>query len=325
MGVKRIMKRCIWFALVILMSHLLILEGKAVVDTILAHPDLTIRDYDHLDWSIQKMVAFYFPIWCLAFLGLLRSFLGENWFSFAERIPVSVTKAVMAVAAILWVGVAVFGWVYLEQIKKSYDLYSRMESLFSRWRVLFPVVLYYAALLYIEQWCMQKKCPRQSIRKKQLWFTVTVFLTLMILLFLGGVKLWYIPLSHADSPNTLEDFDLWLFSLYFGVLFLPLWFLSARKTVRLFKHERWLSLSAVIPRKITVLTALILTGFTVWQVLECRNWSALCLSSDLPERIQAAVSLHVFLAMVGGLAFFCTICILIRQLRAAQNEKQHHS
>lgn len=325
MGVKRIMKRCIWFALVILMSCLLILEGKAVVDTILAHPDLTIRDYDHLDWSIQKMVVFYFPIWCLAFLGLLRSFLGENWFPFAERIPMSVTKAVMAVAAILWVSVAVFGWVYLEQIKKSYDLSSRMESLFSRWRTVFPVILYYSVLLYIEQWSIQKNCSRQNIRKKQLWFTVTVFLTLMILLFLGGVKLWYIPLSHVDSPNTLEDFDLWLFSLYFGVLFLPLWFLSARKTIRLFKHERWLSLSAVIPRKITVLTALILTGFTVWQVLECRNWSALCLSSDLPERIQANVSLHVFLAMVGGLAFFFTICILIRQLRAVQNEKQHHS
>ncbi|MDY6180145.1 MAG: hypothetical protein SPI15_04760 [Candidatus Faecousia sp.] len=69
------------------------------------------------------------------------------------------------------------------------------------------------------------------------------------------MKLWYIPLSHVDSPNTLEDFDLWLFSLYFGVLFLPLWFLSARKTIRLFKHESRLPLSAIIPRKLTVLTA----------------------------------------------------------------------
>ena len=77
----------------------LILEGKAVADTIIAHPDLTIRDYDRLDWSIQKMVVFYFPIWCLAFLGLLRSILGENCFPFAERIPISVTKAVMAASA----------------------------------------------------------------------------------------------------------------------------------------------------------------------------------------------------------------------------------
>lgn len=325
MGVKRNLKRCIWFALVILMSCLLILEGKAVVDTILAHPDLTIRDYDHLDWSLQKMVVFYLPIWCLAFLGLLRSFLGENWFPFAERIPMSVTKAVMAASAILWVGAAVFSAVYLRQIQKSYDLYFRMESVFSRWRTVFPVVLYYAALLYMEQRCIQKKCTRQNTRKKQLWFTVTVFLTLMILFCLGGVKLWYIPLSHVDSPNTLEDFDLWLFSLYFGVLFLPPWFLSARNTIRLFRHESWLSLSSLIPRKITALTAFALTGFTAWQILECRNWRGLCLNSDLPEYGQAAAGLHLFYAMVGGLALFWTICILIRQLRAAHNEGQQYS
>lgn len=325
MGVKRNLKRCIWLALVILMSHLLILEGKAVADTILAHPDLTVRDYDRLDWALQKMVVFYFPIWCLAFLGLLRSFLGENWFPFAEKIPVSVTKVVMAAAVILWVGAAVFSAVYLKQIWKSYDLYFRMESVFSRWRTVFPVILYYSVLLYIEQWSIQKNCSRQNIRKRQLWFTVTVFLTLMILLFLGGVKLWYIPLSHVDSPNTLEDFDLWLFSLYFGVLFLPLWFLSARKTVRLFKHESWLSLSAAIPRKLTILTALILTGFTAWQILECRDWSKLLLSSDLPERIQAATNLHLFYAMVGGLALFCTICILVKRFQTAHQEKRQHS
>lgn len=115
-----------------------------------------------------------------------------------------------------------------------------------------------------------------------------------------------------------------VFSVFWGAVssaLVPL----CQKTIRLFKHESRLSLSAIIPRKLTVLTALILTGFTVWQVLECRNWSALCLSSDLPERIQAGANLHLFYAMVGGLALFCTICILIRQLRAAQNEKQHHS
>ena len=172
---------------------------------------------------------------------------------------------------------------------------------------------------------IQKNCPRKDIWKKQLWFTVTLFLTLMILFFLGAVKLWYIPLSHVDSPNTLEDFDLWLFSLYFGVLFLPLLFLSARKTIRLFQHERWLSLSDVIPLKITVLTAFALTGFTAWQILECCNWSALCLDFDLPEYGQAAASLHLFYAMVGGLALLCTICILVKQLPVAHKEKRQHS
>lgn len=325
MGVKRNVKRCIWLTLVILMSWVLVLEGKAVVDTILAHPDLTVWDYDHLDWALQKMTVFYLPIWCLALLGLLRSFLGENWFPIAERIPMSVTKAVMAASAILWAGVAVFSAIYLQQIQKSYDLYYRMESVLSRWRTVFLVVLYYAALLYMEQRCIQKKCTRQSIRKKQLWFTLTLLLTFMILFCLGGVKLWYIPLSHVNSPNTLEDFDLWLFSLYFGVLFLLPWFLSARKTVRLFRHEKWLSLSSLIPRKITALTAFALTGFTAWQILECRNWRGLCLNSDLPEYGQAAASLHLFYAMIGGLALFCTICLLIRQLRVAHKEKRQHS
>lgn len=51
----------------------------------------------------------------------------------------------------------------------------------------------------------------------------------------------------------------------------------------------------------------------------------LCLNSDFPEYGQAAASLHLFFAMVGGLAFLYTICILIRQLRAAQQENLHHS
>lgn len=323
MDVKRNANRCLWLALVLLMSGVLILEGIAVVDAILVPSELTVRDYDHLDWSLQKLVLFHLPIWCLALLGLLRSFLGENWFPFAERIPISVTKAVMAAAAILWAGLAVFSAVYLKQIQKSYDLYDRMESVFSRWRTVFPVVLYYSALLYIEQWCIQKKCSRQNIRKKQLWFTVTLFLTFMILFCLGGVKLWYIPLSHVDSLNTLEDFDLWLFSLYFGVLFLLPWFLSARKTVRLFRHEKWLSLSSLIPRKLTVLTALILTGFTAWQILECRNWRGLCLNCDYSEYAQAAGNLHLFYVMVGGFVLLCTTCLLIKQIRSGC--RSHHS
>ena len=143
MDVKRNANRCLWRALVLLMSGVMILEGIAVVDAILVHPDITARDYDRLDWAFQKMIVFYLPIWCLALLGLLRSFLGENWFPFAQRIPMSVTKAVMVVAAALWIAFAVFSAVYLKQIQKSYDLYDRMESVFSSWRTVFPVVLYW--------------------------------------------------------------------------------------------------------------------------------------------------------------------------------------
>ena len=59
MAVKCNVKRCLWLALVVLMSWVLILEGKAVVDAILAHPDLTVRDDNHLCWSLQKMTVFY--------------------------------------------------------------------------------------------------------------------------------------------------------------------------------------------------------------------------------------------------------------------------
>ena len=59
MAVKCNVKRCLWLALVVLMSWVLILEGKAVVDAILAHPDLTVRDDNHLGWSLQKMTVFY--------------------------------------------------------------------------------------------------------------------------------------------------------------------------------------------------------------------------------------------------------------------------
>lgn len=59
----RIMKKCIWFALVILMSCLLILEGKAIVDMILFHSDLAASDNDHLGWSIQKLIVFYLGCW----------------------------------------------------------------------------------------------------------------------------------------------------------------------------------------------------------------------------------------------------------------------
>lgn len=181
-------------------------------------------------------------------------------------------------------------------------------------------ILFYGILLYIEQWCIQRNCSRQNIRKKQAWVTVTVFLTLMISFFLGAVDLWYIPLSHVDDPNALEDYLLWWFSLYNAVFILPLWFFSARKTIRLFKNEQWLTLSFIIPPKITVLTVLILLGLTVWQILEYRCFSALRSTSEIPEHAEAAATGHLFRAMIWGLALFYMLCLLVKQIRSARRE-----
>ena len=93
---------------------------------------------------------------------------------------------------------------------------------------------------------------------------MTIFLSYLIVTFLGCVDLWYIPLSRVDSPNNLEDYHLWWFSLYSAVFFLPLWFFSARKTVRLFMdNTQWLTLTTILPKKITVLIALAATGLVV--------------------------------------------------------------
>ena len=317
----RIMKKCIWFALVILMSWVLILEGKAIVDMILDYPDLTVGDYDLLDWTLQKLIVFHLPIWFLVLLGLIRSFLGGNWFPFAERIPVSVTKTVMAAAAILWVGLAVFSAVYLRQIQKSYDLYFRMESVFSRWRTVFPVILYYSVLLYIEQWSIQRNCSRQDTRKIQVWITVTLFLTCLIAVFVGGVGLGYIPLGYVDSLNRLEDYYLWWFYLYLAVFLLPLWFFSARKTVRLLRGDaQWLTLSTILPKKMTAWIALILTGLMVWQIQEGRYYGALTM--DVPEYAEAAAMGHMYQAMLWGLALFYMLCLLVRQIRSAHKVKR---
>ena len=160
------------------------------------------------------------------------------------------------------------------------------------------------------------------IRKKQMWVTVTIFMTYLIITFLGGVDLWYIPLSRVDSPNNLEDYYLWWFSLYTTVFFLPFWFFSARKTVRAFKdNPQWLTLTTIIPKTITVLIALAATGFMVQQIQECRYWNEWTEFADLPEYGEAAAMGHTFQAMMWGLLLFYMICLFVKQIRAARRAK----
>lgn len=322
MKIKENMKKGLWGLLVILMTYLMIQAGRDASDNIWIEGEPTLRFYIALSKEILKGIAAILPVWLLSLLGLARSFFGENWFPFAQKIPICVTKWILAAAVILLIGVSVAEFVYLEYTTDSiWDQYTVEES-FEKWQSAFVWTLFYAMLLYIEQWCIGRNESRQMIRKKQLWIIVTIFLTYLVVTFLGGVDLWYIPLSHVDSPNNLEDYYLWWFSLYTAVFFLPIWFFSARKTIRLFKdNPQWLSLMTIIPKKLTALIALAATGLIVQQIMECRYWSGWTETADVPEYGQAAAMGHVFQAMMWGLLLFYMICLFVKQIRTARRAK----
>lgn len=322
MRLKELMKKGLWVILVILVSFLMIQGGQASAENIRIEGEPTFHYYIGLSWEILKEIAVILPVWLLSLLGLARSFFGENWFPFAEKIPVRVTKVVLVAATVLLVGVAVAGAVYSAQNEDSYAVQYMMENRFEGWQNVFAWTLFYGILLYVEQWCIHRNCSRQNIRKKQIWVTVTIFLTLLILLELDCVDLWYIPLNRVDDLNDLEDYYLWWFSLYSAVFILPLWFFTARKTVRLFKNnEQWLTLSALIPKKITVLTAFLLLGIMVWQIQQWRSRSAWISFSEVPEYTRAAGMGHLFQAMIWGLTLFYILCLFVKQIRSARRIK----
>lgn len=296
--------------LVILLPFLMIQAGQAAL-------------YDAaLPWEILKGIAAIIPVWLLSLLGLARSCFGENWFPFAEKIPVRITKVILAAAAILLIGVTVAGAVYSEFAEDSPSMQYRMEHIVEGLQNVFAWVLFYGILLYTEQWCIQRNCSRRNIRKKQAWITVTFLLTCLIVASLRGMGLWYIPLDHVDSPNRLEDYLLWWYSLYMAVFFLPPWFFSARKTVRLFKNNtQWLTLSTIISKRITALIALMLTGLVVWQIQEYRSCISWLSFSEVPEHAEAMAVGHEFQAMIWGLALFYMLCLLVKQILAAHRAK----
>lgn len=231
---------------------------------------------------------------------------------------------ILVTAMILLIGVSVAEKVYSKYTTVHFWVRDTVEKSFGQWQSAFVWVLFYGILLYIEQWCIYRRNEsRQMIRKKQVWVTVTIIMTYLIVTALGGVDLWYIPLSHVDSPNNLEDYYLWWFSLYSAVFFLPFWFFSARKTVRVFKdNTQWLTLTTVIPKTITVLIALAATGFMAQQIQECRYWKDWTEFADLPEYGEAAAMGHSFQAMMWGLLLFYMICLFVKQIRAACRMKR---
>lgn len=237
MRITVVCKRLLWIMLVILASMLMIWRFQIASESVRIYQEPTASYYISLGWEILKELTILMPIWLLSLLGLARSFFGEKWLPFSEMIPVCVTKIILATSALLLVGISVAGAVYSIYTEDSYVTQHMMENRFEAWKTMLAWLLFYGILLYIEQWCIRRNCSRQFIRKIQAWVAVTSFLTLIILFELSCVDLWYIPLSHVGSPNTLEDYYLWWFSLYSAVFILPLWFFAARKTIRLFKNN----------------------------------------------------------------------------------------
>lgn len=301
----------------------MIQAGRDASNNIWIEDEPTFRYYVALLWEILQGIAVIVPIWLLSLLGLARSFLGENWFPFAEKISIRATKMILVAAGILLIGVSVAEKVYLEYTTVPFWMHDTIEEGFGKWESVFFWTLFYGMLLYIEQWCNCRNDSRQMIRHKQLWVIVNFLLAQLIISSLGGVKLWYIPLSHVDCPNNLEDYDLWWFALYSAFFCVPLLFFAARKTVRLFKNNsQWLTLSTIVPKKVTVLIALVSTGFMIAQIKESRYWNDWTEFADLPEYGQAAATGHTFQALMWGLLLFYVICLLAKQLRAAHRAKQ---
>lgn len=307
--------------LVLLLTFFMLHIGQTASEKVQLTGEPTFPDSLTLAWAILKRISVILPIWLLSLLGLARSFLGEDWFPFAQKIPVRVTRVILVAAGILFLCVSVAGKVYLENTQDSIWVQPMTEEKIQGWQTLFLEILFYGILLYAEQWCIQRNCNRQDTRKIQVWITVTLFLTCLIAVFVGGVGLWYIPLGYVDSPNRLEDYYLWWFSLYLAVFLLPFWFFSARKTVRLLRGDaQWLTLSTILPKRVTVWIALVLTGLMVWQIREGRYYGALTM--DVPEYAEAAAMGHMFQAMLWGLALFYMLCLLVRQIRSAHKVKR---
>lgn len=323
MKIRNYGKKLLWILLVVIVSVLLVWRFQIASKNVRIYQEPDFDYYFSLFWEILKELAVLLPVWFLSLLGLARSFLGDNWFPFTEKIPIRVTKVIVVASGLLLIGTTVAGTIYAESTGDTYIIQYILENRFEAWRTTLAWILFYSILLYIEQWGIQRNCCRKGIRKKQAWTTITMALTWMILFEISCVDLWYIPLSYVSSPNTSEDYYLWWFSLYSAVFILPLWFFAARKTIRLFKNNmQWLDLSSIVPAKITALIALASTALMISQIRECRYWSEWIETADVPEYGEAAAMKHIYQAMMWGLMLFYMICLFVKQIRAARKEKR---
>lgn len=323
MKYKNYLKKLLWVLLVAIVSGMIIWRFQIASENIRIYQEHDFGYYVSMFWEILKKLAIFLPIWLLCLLGLARSFLGESWFPFTEKIPVWTTKLILVVTAPLFISVAVAGALYSEYTNDSYAIQYMLENRFEAWKSTLAWILFYGILLYIEQYGIRRNCGHKIIRKQQTWVAVTIALMWLILFELSCVDLWYIPLRSVDCPNNQEDYCLWWFSLYSAVFLLPFLFISVRNAIRLFKdNTQWLTLSAIVPKKITLLVALVSTGFMVEQIQKSCYWNEWAEIADVPEYGEATALGHTFQALMWGLALFYTICLLIKQILAVCREKR---
>lgn len=323
MKFKNYLKKLLWVLLVVMVSGLMVWRFHIASESVRIYQEPDFDYYFSLFGEILKEAAVLLPIWLLCLLGLARSFLGESWFLFAEKIPMRATKLILVVTVPLLISVAVAGALYSEYTNDSYAIQYMLENRFEAWKSTLAWILFYGILLYIEQYGIRRNCGHKIIRKQQTWVAVSIALIWMILFEFSCVDLWYIPLNYVGSPNTLEDYYLWWFSLYSAVFLLPFLFFSVRKVTRLFKNDdQWLTLSMIVPKKITALFALVEAGLIVWQVQESQYWNEWAEIADVPEYGEAAALGHTFQALMWGLALFYTICLLIKQILAVRRVKR---
>ena len=126
----------------------------------------------------------------------------------------------------------------------------------------------------------------------------------------------WILISRTEKP-------LRWFSLYAAVFLLPFLFFSVRKVIRLFKNNaQWLTLSTIIPKKISALFVLIEASLMVWQIQKIQYWNEWAEIADVPEYGEAAALGHTFQSLMWGLALLYTICLLTKQIVAVCRAKR---
>ena len=112
-------------------------------------------------------------------------------------------------------------------------------------------------------------------------------------------------------------------TITFSNICLPLCFFSARKTIQLFKNtKQWLTLSSIIPAKISILIATVSTYLMISQIQEIQYWNDWTEIADVPEYGEAVAMKYTFQAMMWGLLLFYAICLLIKQIRTGWRAKR---
>lgn len=312
-----ILKKSLWSIVALAITALLVQSCYVAWPRLPDPADFSPVFYGDLvsDWvATWSTVVFLLPLWLLSLLELGKAFLGEDRFHIAEKIPLRFTKVSILVILIMLIVWSTVGAAYLNQLNLDLGTKLIVESGFLFMQEVLAVALFYSVQLLGQQYCIRKGCSRRDIWKMRFWITITALLVWFELLLLEGMDMWYAPLHYVDNLNTLEDYYLWQFCLFLVVFFLPFCFFAARKAIRICKGPRWLSLSEMIPRKVSGLLSLSLLGLTLWRILEYRDYTSSDRHCDVAEIVEASAMGRFFQILICGLCLFYAVCIWVKQI-----------